>query len=232
MRNGRVSQHNAMDHRRTSTSQYTSELEALFPSPPASRHLPRLRQGTTSVLPPNTAGKDTGRPSSNDETHFQRRLSSADTESAEELVPTAFVFPTRSAPTPSLRFPVQFYAIGQCLAHPDCICKCIKTREMAHSQKYNWHELGNRFKLVERTVSETLERSLSSPGTTLSYAATPQVERIRRSKSETLKLRLQYLNNARAAGPPRAGASGSPGHLPAVARRRSSQHRRTPELVL
>mmetsp|Transcript_39398 Transcript_39398/g.89809 ORF Transcript_39398/g.89809 Transcript_39398/m.89809 type:complete len:251 (-) Transcript_39398:15-767(-) len=224
--NARVSQHNAMDHHRTSTSHDTSEQEALFPSPLASRQLPRL------ALPPKTTGKDTGRSASNEDRHFQRRLSSADMERAEELVRAAFVFPTHSAPNPTLRFPVQFYAIGQCLAHPDCICKCIKTREMAHSQKYNWHELGNRFKLVERTVSETLERSLSSPGTTLSYAATPQVERIRRSKSETLKLRLQYLNNARAAGPPRAGASGSPGHLPAVARRRSSQHRRTPELVL
>ncbi|KAJ1474455.1 hypothetical protein T484DRAFT_1970537 [Baffinella frigidus] len=213
---------NAIDHRRPSIL-HTSEKEAMFPSPAPTRRLLRLRRhATTSALPYKTAGKGIGRSASNAETRFRRRLSD----------PGELFGPTRSSTKPTLRFPVQFYAIGQCLAHPDCICKCIKTREMAHSQKYNWHELGNRFKLVERTVSETLERSLSSPGTTLSYAATPQVERIRRSKSETLKLRLQYLNNARAAGPPRAGASGSPGHLPAVARRRSSQHRRTPELVL
>ncbi|KAJ1492119.1 hypothetical protein T484DRAFT_1931916 [Baffinella frigidus] len=155
--NARVSQHNAMDHHRTSTSHDTSEQEALFPSPLASRQLPRL------ALPPKTTGKDTGRSASNEDRHFQRRLSSADMERAEELVRAAFVFPTHSAPNPTLRFPVQFYAIGQCLAHPDgeegWRCKCVKARVMTQSQAYAWNELGGRFKHIVRTVSAPLERT-------------------------------------------------------------------------
>ncbi|KAJ1492115.1 hypothetical protein T484DRAFT_3024077 [Baffinella frigidus] len=215
MRNGRVSQHNAMDHRRTSTSQYTSELEALFPSPPASRHLPRLRQGTTSVLPPNTAGKDTGRPSSNDETHFQRRLSSADTESAEELVPTAFVFPTRSAPTPSLRFPVQFYAIGQCLAHPDGEeggrCKCVKTREMAQSQACAWRELGSRFKQVECT--KISRRNLSASAACLRPPPARPRPRLSRLPARLSRARLP---------PSQRGSHGATTRCPICARKPSS----------
>ncbi|KAJ1492138.1 hypothetical protein T484DRAFT_1881610 [Baffinella frigidus] len=153
--NRRASQHNAMDHRVTSASHHTSEQEALFPSPLASRHLPRLRRATKSAQPPTTTPttKDIGRCASNAETHFQCLLSS----------PEALFGPTLSAPTPTLRFPVEFYDIGQCLAHPDGEeggrCKCIKTHVMAHSQAFAWNELGSRFKLVERTASAPLERT-------------------------------------------------------------------------
>jgi len=144
---------NAIDHRRPSIL-HTSEKEAMFPSPAPTRRLLRLRRhATTSALPYKTAGKGIGRSASNAETRFRRRLSD----------PGELFGPTRSSTKPTLRFPVQFYAIGQCLAHPDgeegWRCKCVKARVMTQSQAYAWNELGGRFKHIVRTVSAPLERT-------------------------------------------------------------------------
>ncbi|KAJ1492140.1 hypothetical protein T484DRAFT_3641428 [Baffinella frigidus] len=52
----------------------------------------------------------------------------------------------RAAPSQALMFPVQYHAVGECLAHPHRPCKCVKTRRMAQSQADAWLELGKRFK--------------------------------------------------------------------------------------
>ncbi|KAJ1466658.1 hypothetical protein T484DRAFT_1861063 [Baffinella frigidus] len=54
--------------------------------------------------------------------------------------------PQRAAPSQALMFPVQYHAVGECLAHPHRPCKCVKTRRMAQSQADAWLELGRRFK--------------------------------------------------------------------------------------
>ncbi|KAJ1466194.1 hypothetical protein T484DRAFT_1988477 [Baffinella frigidus] len=54
--------------------------------------------------------------------------------------------PQRAAPSLALLFPVQYHAVGECLAHPHRPCKCVKTRRMAQSQADAWLELGKRFK--------------------------------------------------------------------------------------
>ncbi|KAJ1466656.1 hypothetical protein T484DRAFT_1987782 [Baffinella frigidus] len=54
--------------------------------------------------------------------------------------------PQRAAPSQALMFPVQYHAVGECLAHPHRPCKCVKTRRMAQSQADAWLELGKRFK--------------------------------------------------------------------------------------
>jgi len=43
-------------------------------------------------------------------------------------------------------FPAHYHAVGECIAHPQRPCKCIKTRRMAQSQADAWQELGRRFK--------------------------------------------------------------------------------------
>ncbi|KAJ1475090.1 hypothetical protein T484DRAFT_1910264, partial [Baffinella frigidus] len=158
--NRRVSQHNAeMDNLTPSPSHYTSEQEAHFPFRVSSRRLPRcltagaIRKDPMPALPPNTAGKDVRRSASNEETRFH---------CSDELLGPS---PTRSALNPTLRFPLQFYALGQCLTHPDCTCKCVKPRVMAQSQGSAWRELGSRckyVKCVEGTVSPPRERTTIS----------------------------------------------------------------------
>ena len=46
----------------------------------------------------------------------------------------------------SSMFPAKYHAVGECLAHPQRPCKCIKTRGMAQLPADAWHELGRRFK--------------------------------------------------------------------------------------
>ena len=46
----------------------------------------------------------------------------------------------------SSMFPAKYHAVGECLAHPQRPCKCIKTLGMAQLPADAWHELGRRFK--------------------------------------------------------------------------------------
>ncbi|KAJ1472886.1 hypothetical protein T484DRAFT_1838543 [Baffinella frigidus] len=54
--------------------------------------------------------------------------------------------PQRAAPPQVLMFPVQYHAVGECIAHPNGPCKCIKTRPMGRSQADAWKVLGSRHK--------------------------------------------------------------------------------------
>ncbi|KAJ1472887.1 hypothetical protein T484DRAFT_1838552 [Baffinella frigidus] len=81
-----------------------------------------------------------------------RRQYLAPSQEVESLLPRLsknqlpLFAPQRAAPPQALRFPVQYHAVGQCLAHPHRLCKCIKTRSMGRSQADAWKVLGRRYK--------------------------------------------------------------------------------------
>ena len=46
-----------------------------------------------------------------------------------------------------LMFPLEYHALGDCLAHPNKICNCAKVSRMQNSQSQAWQELGRRFRI-------------------------------------------------------------------------------------
>jgi hypothetical protein len=65
--------------------------------------------------------------------------------------PMATITGTRRHSMPAvsmeLMFPLEYHALGDCLAHPNKICNCAKVSRMQNSQSQAWQELGRRFRI-------------------------------------------------------------------------------------
>ncbi|KAJ1474800.1 hypothetical protein T484DRAFT_1751435 [Baffinella frigidus] len=123
------------------------------------RHtLPPHTHGTRRDFMPNTAQPAHA---ARRAARIPRRQSLAPSEELESLLPRLsmdqllILAPQRAAPPQALRFPVQYHAVGECLAHPRRPCRCTKTRSMGQSSAVAWKELGHRYKASRLTTRDT-----------------------------------------------------------------------------
>jgi len=103
--------------------------------------------------PGDTTSSCRSQPATRQATRIPRRQSLPPTQEQHNLlVPRSskdqllLFAPQRAALSLALLFPVQYHAVGECLAHPHRPCNCVKTCRMAQSQAHAWNELGRRFK--------------------------------------------------------------------------------------